>query len=1112
MKHTYAFVFALLITLTGVYGQPPAGKTFSLRLDGYRGAIQWESSIDNKQWSAVPNGTTSALTLTPSRTTYYRAKITEENCSPVYSDVKAAYVDGDLTVEAKLVAGKINLPTGTTTPLTDLTVYSMIGDSKVNNDGTFEILVKDSTAEEVIVVVNKKDEVVMLAYYAGTSRQYQMSSETTALALLTLYPFLKPVSVEQKIAMMNTYKAQVGFATLVTEVEQIVKQGSDLFSTANQALAGRLEALLRLEDNKNRLRVAAENPVEITSSGGTVTVKNNTAFSYTAGVYATGGTTPLGTPLNVAGSALSESIVMKQIIWSLRGPDEVNTQRAIDLKAMRLSPGEYEIRLRSGLAFDESVENKLAAKQNIYELLSGAIANMIPGPLDWLDDNECTRNIFDAFTSTLNPVNMANANRTGNVMKEYVLPIFKNYAEYVFNTNTYNCTRIKPNRLFVKLFNYANFAYGIYEKLNLSYVIDWADGPATINACQFLDNNYNTSPCFVLKSNAAVKTQYYACEAVELKVKAVQDELYYPNQATPVPGKQFVWVIAQGRGGFAPDGSVNSTATTDANGEAAIKWIMPSTAGDNLARAMFSSSNFVQFTTKTAVISPKVTTDGDGQTGAIGQPLKKSIVLTLLDGNNGDGLVTSDRYATKFVIKGGGILKPVAAPLGIGIAYEWTLGPQPGDQSVDVLLNSQPCIGQPEGMPIASVTFKATAIDPVITSVKITPDNPTLKKDETRTLTATAYNAGGKEVPTENSQWQWNSDNANIVSVAANGKQATVKGVAAGKANITATETGSGVKKPVVVTVAAEASKLVITEGNNQFRNTAGYLPKNLKVKLTDAANAPLSGVALKWEMVSGKGRLDYATSTTDANGLAENKFFVDYSNDKHDVKVTVVDKEAINSTFNETLRLVPMGVGNYWSWVGESFYKYAKYANILHKITMMEDGRMCDEITFNYTDSTSKPYNSIRCSERANPYFDKNQSEFSIVWGGFGVGLGDLKHYFKDGDTLDYRIVEGRGEVKYNVKTIKVISNTEILIQTCVVDGWVPINPKIGETIEYVFAGWTIYNQYITRGIGLTKTEWYTPKINWDDSYRLASPNVPSVSDCVLRDVLTLKDHKVVD
>ncbi len=1017
MENTYwnrcGFLAVLISLLLVQFSFAQTQKdTLTLKLENYRGNIQWEQSFDHHSWTDLPGGNVDSLKLTPKQTTYYRARITEPSCSPIYSDIKVAVVEGSSMTGAKLITGRVNLPAGSTLKLNELTVLSLTDDSKVKADGSFEVLVKDSTQEGLLMLINDKEDVVMLAYFTDDSPEYNLSSESTAMALLILYPLLKPVDISRKKTLMTLYQAHPGYPNLRAKVEQLTQSENDLFSPENTDLAVAMAEILKMADNQDRLRTEATDPVTITSSGSSVTLTNNVVFSYSAGVYSKNGEVPLIKPFQLAGSELDESVILKQILWWLQGPDEVSTTRTIDLKTMGLQPGEYELRLRSGLAFDQSVENTQAAKQNVNEWLSVILGNF--SVTDFIE-NECAKNVFGAFVSTISPLNLAKAGQKGDILKEYIWPVLKNYLEYAFNTQNFNCTRIKPNRLTVKLFNMMNLGVKVYELIGASYILDWSEGPSVLNACQLLDDSYQTSPCFVVKKANEVKQNYLTCEEIPLKVKAVSDKLYYPYREEPVEGKPIHWLALKGNGGFAPDGSINTTVQTDPQGEASVTWQLPTAPSNHLARAMILLNNgtfFSQVDFSTSSYQPTPVTkivDGNHQTGAIAQSLTKPLVLSVIDPK--DGLpMKIERFDIDYQITGGGKLEPdpsTSSP--VWAAYIWTLGQEEGGQTVNFNITSKSCDWPIQGNP---VVFKATAVD-----------------EETM-----------------------------------------------------------------------EGTHLVIQDGNNQFRNTAGYLPKNLKVQLLDVENKPLKNIKLQWEMTSGKGKLDAVVTTTDANGYAENKFFVDYANDKHDVKVSVVGREEITAEFNETLRLIPLGSRNSWNYFGEQFWDYKKNGpDIWQSAKLGDNGIICGN-SWGWKDEV--------CYD--NLYYDKNQTDFYFNWG-IGVPIEDMKHYFDDGDTLKIIPMTNPYDTKNYIKTIKVINDKQIVVQVFS-PSWFTSGVDVDGNAIVEFAGWNAYLHYIERGKGIVRAENYVVKNAWDESYRPKSTEVPSLEDCVLNLYSDLKDYTVTD
>lgn len=207
----------IVLTPTITFGQQTGSKDFFLNLDNYRGQIQWEQSTDRSTWTSVPNGNVGKLKLKPTQTTLYRAKITDPGCSPIYSNIKAAFFDNNRVVAAKLIEGNVILPEGAATALINYSVMSEIESSSVNSDGSFQILAADSTDQDVLLLLNGKKEVTMLGHYIGAPGEYLINSESTAQALLVMYPFLESVSITEKLKLIENYKAEPEFKQLKTK-------------------------------------------------------------------------------------------------------------------------------------------------------------------------------------------------------------------------------------------------------------------------------------------------------------------------------------------------------------------------------------------------------------------------------------------------------------------------------------------------------------------------------------------------------------------------------------------------------------------------------------------------------------------------------------------------------------------------------------------------------------------------------------------------------------------------------------------------------------------------------------------------------------------------------
>lgn len=371
---------------TAALGQHTSGKDFFLLLEDYQGQIQWEQSTDRQTWTEIPNGSIGKLKLTPTQTTLYRAKITAPGCSPVYSDIKAAFFDKGLVVPAKMIKGKVDLPAGATESLNGYTIMSEVESSSVNSDGSFEILAADPTEQNVLLVLNGKEEVTMLGHYIGPQEEYVINSESSAMALLVMYPFLKPIPVSEKKALIKSYRAQSEFKQLKSKIEALAKESGALFSSANDEIRTSVNLLINMDYNKERFRLQSINdlishPLDISSDGTSVKIINTQPFSYVGSIYRKSDKLNVKGFFIVPGKLLQSSSfvqIMRPPGYTLEKED-LQSERIIDLKSLGKEVGEYEIILRSGLAMDNTDEDNLARGENVYEMLMYILDNLSLG-------------------------------------------------------------------------------------------------------------------------------------------------------------------------------------------------------------------------------------------------------------------------------------------------------------------------------------------------------------------------------------------------------------------------------------------------------------------------------------------------------------------------------------------------------------------------------------------------------------------------------------------------------------------------------------------------------------------------------------------------------------
>ncbi|GAB3203364.1 hypothetical protein GCM10027293_33340 [Pontibacter aydingkolensis] len=684
---------------TALLGQGTGAKEFLLRVDSFHGQVEWEQSIDRVNWTAVANGNVATLKLTPTQTTLYRARITAPGCAPIYSNVKGAVFTSQGMVGARMVEGMVTLPEGAAVTAKELSVLSFLEESSLRADGSFQVLVPDSVEEDVLLVMNSQEQVLMLGHYVGKHEQYAVTSETTASALLTMYPALKPLPVAEKPGYMELYRKEPEYQTLVSQVTALNKQGFDLFSEQNIGLIKTLGALAQKTFNKDRLQVMATGAVYIRSAQtSAVNIANIADFSYSGRVYRTADGVPISPVFNVAGKTIRGSSLAQQIIRLMRG-SAVNVKSdevTIDLKKeFNATPGEYEIRIRSGLALDGSPEDDEAMIQNMYEWISLMLANYTGFPDVF---GECIANVINAELNAINPHNLKDAIVQKKAFELYILPILKEVGKSAA-TCSQEAAGKAPSKLF-KMVDLVDKHLPVFW-----YAGEWGIREAAVDGCQYLNADYETSNCFYIESAKTINKQYFPGDTVEIKIKAVENEHYYPYEVKEAAFRRFTWLKKGGSYFSKPERVDLFYDRTDVNGEATIKWVLSCEEEVNTVQAWIQgveeSLKDNMFYTLTRVPPMEVVKQegSDYQEGEKGKKLPRPIVFSIRDLS--DNLpVKLNRFNLKWEVLSNNTWVPVAGtgvisdspnntnPLFM-VSKEWTLANLEGPQKVRATLEDK---------------------------------------------------------------------------------------------------------------------------------------------------------------------------------------------------------------------------------------------------------------------------------------------------------------------------------------------------------------------------------------------------------------------------------------
>lgn len=739
-------VLVLLLTAPSAFAQQPGAKPFRLHLDAYRGSIQWEQSSDRATWANVPNGGVADLTLKPTQTTYYRARITETGCTPTYSDTKAVYVYQGLVLGAKLVQGQIVLPTGSAVNLRDYTVRSLLDQAKPRADGRFEILLADSTAEDLLLVTNPKQEVTLLGNFYGAAPTYTLTAETSAMALLMMYPFLKPLPTSEKGALMAAYRKETAFTQLTDLVAAKIKQEENLYSDAGTNLYPSLMTLIKKGINDSRLgaRGSSSDPVEMLDKGGAAfTLRNNTSYSYAGGIYRNSDNN-LVLSFLLAGASLTGSP------WKyLIGRGDAKSELPLDFSTATLpggghyTPGEYHIKLRSGLAFDASNEDGVAIYENGRDLLVSIVDNMFTNYISQPALNKCFNAWLSYCTGRLkidikNKLN-AGAGNTPDPLADIVLPILSETSLALGSCALSVESNAFLEQVFKQVERYKN---GVDAKPAKLFFVEWPLRSKAIDGCKYFyqkGGNSQIVNCFTVAAvSPTLKPTNYVCEELPLQVEVKEDPKYYPNQEKPLPNLDVEWLLTEGGGSFS-SGSPFATTPTDAQGLASTTWRLGRTAGNQAAKSSIKTDlttdvKHLDFATATVVPKPQVFTTGNNQLGNPNQFLLNPLVIGVKDLLDGFPMFI-DRFDIKWeVMTGGGTLLPATGTTSdtkITAGRLWKLGSAAGEQTVKATIINKNCDPwQIEGNP---VVFTANKSHP-LQILKVSGDNQSGEQNKTLPL------------------------------------------------------------------------------------------------------------------------------------------------------------------------------------------------------------------------------------------------------------------------------------------------------------------------------------------------------------------------------------------
>ncbi len=297
---------------------------------------------------------------------------------------------------------------------------------------------------------------------------------------------------------------------------------------------------------------------------------------------------------------------------------------------------------------------------------------------------------------------------------------------------------------------------------------------------------------------------------------------------------------------------------------------------------------------------------GNSQTATVGTALPNPYVVIV---RNSSGTGVAGVTVSWSVVSGGGSIAATSVTNSSGQASAThTLGSTVGAQRVTATVagaTGSPVTFEATGTaaPVQSNTLSlvsgnsqsatvGTALaNPYVVQLK----NPAGQGVSGATVTWTVVSGGGSIAATSVTNSSGQASATHTLGSTVGNQRVTASVTGATGSPVTFDATGTAVPAPV-------ATRIALVSGNSQTDTIGGTVDQPYIVRVTDAANNPVSGVVVNWSITAGTGgSLSAATSTTDATGRASVTHTLGTSLGNHTVTASVSGLQGSPVTFTST-------------------------------------------------------------------------------------------------------------------------------------------------------------------------------------------------------------------
>ncbi len=274
-----------------------------------------------------------------------------------------------LSTDIKKVNTTIKLPDGTSYSSDDLKVSTLFTDKADVTNGKADVDTFDTSSIELAFATNSQDELVLLSYFdPNEDNEVELTPKTTAIALVMMHPWTFDLTDDAKKQAMDAIETLPEFEPYLKAIENSITSGAvnPLFASEVISEISTLQANLFSRGPS----VEKEPLVFEVLDNGDITVKNaKSSAHYSVAIYDEDKMNSFGHQLCKGDEKLhfDFSDIIGQIF---RQPQNREAPITLELPA---ADGDYILIAKSGLSFDDSVENEQAAFYNAKTLAANIL-------------------------------------------------------------------------------------------------------------------------------------------------------------------------------------------------------------------------------------------------------------------------------------------------------------------------------------------------------------------------------------------------------------------------------------------------------------------------------------------------------------------------------------------------------------------------------------------------------------------------------------------------------------------------------------------------------------------------------------------------------------------